>query len=621
MKKDKAQDERESRTTMNYIFKGKLCGYICAECWEPLEKVKVRLYRSRSEQNVAALAVAAPKDTFAILSDEETEAKASSLIAEVETDDSGQFVFELGEKERYSGEAFEIDVYCGTVPHRPPGRTEPKPLQFSITTIHPMWRETDRGFVAGWEYCIPWRYWCLIRARCGAWTICGRVTICGTNDPAVGVKVRAFDVDWLQDDDLGSGVTDANGNFRIDYLADDFKKTIFPTVFVEWTGGPDLYFQIESAGGAVLLAEPRSKGRSPGRENVGPCFCVELCVDVAPTPPFDNPLFTHIGDFHIITDILPTGLTIGPRGGHAGTDYGFFSAMKLRGFCPKVSPIGAATAMRYRFLYATLADPGTLIPITGGSVYPVLVGSRLIQWKLVGDTLAWTFQSIWIQGAGATADPTPTPGGVGPWGAVPDHVIVPDANGWIAVDQNGLDAGFYGPLIRFNSSVAIPGGAAPGSGAGNAVPVAQQKNGVPVRIIFEAKRVSDPDPAPPLFTNERSPVVVNNWSDVNEINLTEFTGPGNTPCSGLTTDLHIQYTADHELMAAWSLGISTAATPNPVPVLPSGNVPRGVASTLPLDISLWPKCSYTVSLSTRRKLTDGEIDDSGHTNSLTFCKK
>lgn len=55
---------------MRYQFKGKLCGYICPECPEPLSNVKVRLYRSRAEQNVIALAVASPKETFAILSDE-----------------------------------------------------------------------------------------------------------------------------------------------------------------------------------------------------------------------------------------------------------------------------------------------------------------------------------------------------------------------------------------------------------------------------------------------------------------------------------------------------------------------------------------------------------------------
>jgi hypothetical protein len=41
------------------------------------------------------------------------------------------------------------------------------------------------------------------------------------------VRVRAFDADWLQDDDLGSAVTDGAGHFRIDYSRADFEKTIF----------------------------------------------------------------------------------------------------------------------------------------------------------------------------------------------------------------------------------------------------------------------------------------------------------------------------------------------------------------------------------------------------------
>ena len=55
---------------MPYTFRGSLCGYICAECPEPLSNVKVRLYRSRPGQNVTVLAVANPKDTLALLTDE-----------------------------------------------------------------------------------------------------------------------------------------------------------------------------------------------------------------------------------------------------------------------------------------------------------------------------------------------------------------------------------------------------------------------------------------------------------------------------------------------------------------------------------------------------------------------
>ena len=57
---------------MLYQFKGRLCGLVCAECPEALSDVYVRLYRHHSAQDITALAVAHPKDTFAILLDQET---------------------------------------------------------------------------------------------------------------------------------------------------------------------------------------------------------------------------------------------------------------------------------------------------------------------------------------------------------------------------------------------------------------------------------------------------------------------------------------------------------------------------------------------------------------------
>src|SRR5216684_2725566 len=152
---------------MAYIFRGNLCGYICAECPEPLSNVTVRLYRSRPDQNVTALAVANPKDTLMLLTDDAINAKASSLIAETATSADGSFAFELGEKERYNGEAFEIDVYCGTVPHQIPRPNPPPPRQFSITTLQPMWRPTDGGSVWAWSYCIPDSFWCPFRGLFG----------------------------------------------------------------------------------------------------------------------------------------------------------------------------------------------------------------------------------------------------------------------------------------------------------------------------------------------------------------------------------------------------------------------------------------------------------------------
>src|SRR5262245_27193594 len=233
---------------MPYLFKGRLCGYICGECLEPFARVKVRLYRTRADQNVTALAVASPKDTFAILSEAEVRRKESSLLGEFETNDAGEFVAELGEQQEYKGEAFEVDVYCGTLPGLRPTPQPPQPMQFSVTILQPLWRRSERGAIAIWDYCLSQRYWCLVRTRFGAWVICGRIVVCDTGAPVSSVKVSAFDVDWLQDDPLGSAITDASGRFRIYYLAADFKKDVLG-LNIELFGGPDLYFKVETLSG------------------------------------------------------------------------------------------------------------------------------------------------------------------------------------------------------------------------------------------------------------------------------------------------------------------------------------------------------------------------------------
>jgi hypothetical protein len=607
-----------SITQAKYSFKGSLSGLICADCLESLANVQVRLYRLRLDQNATLLAVSPEKDTLALLSDEQVEAKANMLLVEVITDADGNFTVDLGSQE-YQGEVFEVDVYCGTVPHQKPPRVPPKPRQFTITTVQPLWRQRDSQFVAAWDYTIPVRFWCYFRSLMGAWVICGNVVTCADkNLPVSNVKVSAFDVDWLQDDALGSGVTDSAGKFRIDYGPDDFSKTpLSPIINWELTGGPDLYFKVETTGGLVVLNEPSSRGRLADRENVGACFCVQLCVDLAAQPPFDQPLFTNVGDFHIYGSIDPlTGLTNKAVLGHGGPGYGFFGAIKLKGFCPK--QMDAKTA-RYRFLYENLDAPG-LLPITGGWVYPVLVGARLILWDTFGTGLTWTFQDIYIQGSGATVDPTPTPvlpPGT-PWGSPPAHVIVPDADGWIAVDQAALDDGFYGPLLRFNTTQVLAALVAPGNGAGQ--PVLDPKNGIRARIVYQAGPMAASPSGPVAFTNELSKILINNWGEVSLLDLQEFSG-GGTPCSKITNAINIQYTVDHEFTAQWGIGISTDASPAPViPPLPSGSAPRGGFGTHFVNVAAWPTCAYVVSLTTRRRLTDGETDDSGRTIQRVFCK-
>src|SRR5439155_1606716 len=269
-------------------------------------------------------------------------------------------------------------------------------------------------------------------------------------------------------------------------------------------------------------------------------FCIQLChwfcffrcrvfCRCVCRPPFDNPFFTHVGDFHIYADIDPgTGLTNKAVFGHGGPDFGFFGCLRLLGFCPKESPNFPGFGMRYRFLYQELPS-GSATPLVGDLLCGVNVGYRLITWPDV-DTSTTPFttkatsssqtQTVAVQGSGATPG-FPTPPNVGdPWYAPPTHVIVPDADGWIVVDPFAGDDGFYGPLIGFDTTQPFPdGNPAPGVPAGTEVPLADQRNGRDVAIVFEATRVGVA--GPPDFTNSLSRARINNWAEVALLNLLE----------------------------------------------------------------------------------------------------
>ncbi len=366
---------------MKYIFKGRLCGFICAECPEPLSNVKVRIYRIEDQENIVSNAVSNAKETFTIVNEEAIKAKEARSIAEADTDEEGNFSFELGENKKYGGEAFEIDVYCGTVPHLKPGKNPPPPVQFSITTLQPRWRETNEGLLFVYNYCLPFRFWCAIRARFNAWTICGRLRTCAApQTPIAGATVRAFDADWLQDDSLGSAVTDATGRFRIDYTTADFRVTPFsPFINIEFASGPDVYFKAE-LGGITIIDETQTDGRQPGRENVGHCFCVELCSDqVQPTDPEEIPHWNQVEIFNIHP--FPSGSTTGfSAEGYAGgpaNSFVFGGGVTLKGNCSLRNVAAPANPLEYRFLIGEWTwtggadDPNSLPTVAPAILNPV----------------------------------------------------------------------------------------------------------------------------------------------------------------------------------------------------------------------------------------------------------
>ena len=363
--------------------------------------------------------------------------------------------------------------------------------------------------------------------------------------------------------------------------------------------------------------------------------CHEYCHCVCPNNDL-HPWFTNVGDFNIApgADIdTTTGLTLHPEGGHGGPNFAFYANLSLGGLCPKVDPAHTSDAMAYRFLFQP-AGAATPTPVASGYVYGVngvsgvLVGYRYTLWH--GDPN--TLQPVWITGTGVTS---PTPPLFTPSPTPPNHYIVPDANGWVEVDQNALDDAFNGWLMGFSSNVAFPGGApTPGVPAGTPVPTLNQNNGVNAAIIFQATRVSTiaavNGGAAPDYTNQLDTIHINNWTEVNELNFAEFAAGCCTP---IDKTLSVEFTVDHEQMGAgaWSLVIESCALsanidlidipPPPPPIagvtFTAGG--RGGAGTIVEDTSKWANCSYQVWLTTRPGLTTGLIDRADDPNLLTFA--
>jgi hypothetical protein len=126
-------------------------------------------------------------------------------------------------------------------------------------------------------------------------------------------------------------------------------------------------------------------------------------------------------------------------------------------------------------------------------------------------------------------------------------------------------------------------------------------------------------------------IYVNNWNEINMLKLEELFAGGSGGCNPVSAHAHVDFTADHELIADWSLSIASAAVPGGITINHagvSGNTPRGnfdkfdlagAGETTPA-FAAWPSCAYSMVLTTRRKLTNGEQNDNSHPNQVIFCR-
>jgi len=625
---------------MSYILRGRLCGYICDECHEPLSNIKVRLYRTRKDQNVTAMAVAQPKDTFAILSPEEVKKKESSLLGEFETNEAGEFVAELGEKQSYKGEAFEVDLYCGTVPGHKPGPNPPQPIQFSLTVLQPLWREREAGHFSAWDYCLPARLWCFIRGRFGVWVICGRLTVCkdgkDTSVPVGNVRVRAFDVDWHQDDEIGSDLTDSGGHFHIYYTPADFRVTPFsPLINFECVSGPDLYFRVETLLGTALLSEPRSMGRTPQRENRGPCTCVHLCIDQGPIPPPDEVLsvFNKIGGYNFLTQIdsaaVGDGLTL-------ADDRAFFSTLRLNGILAKTKNGNPLEYMFEVAAYNPTTDAlGGYTQIPLANVAPTNIGT----WEhFTGDILNPVETKDYVLNGVAgpgTLVPAVAPDG---WVRVPQESNVFAAQGNF-VPSTGSYPGFINLVSQTLRAFGVIDESAVQAGETAGPPnatlgrvfyfslrmwVREAIGGVPVagseQVAGTCVRLAVMNT---LYDNVAKngswvPHTVDGQLCVSSLDIAELAGGG---CTEITNSLTVKYTAAHPNLGTFSIGMIGPGGPYTFTPGPGGtSVNRFGTATNDFNIADLPDCAYIVKLSVNLLLTTGDSSPDPIWDEVAFCK-
>lgn len=196
------------------------------------------------------------------------------------------------------------------------------------------------------------------------------------------------------------------------------------------------------------------------------------------------------------------------------------------------------------------------VQVTGPAmVDAVKVGTRPVQWNF-GSGVNTYPQDIYVARPSGYVGSMPAPPPLAPpgpppgsWGSMPPLILQPDPQGWMIMPPDATNQGFSGPLLRLISSSIAPSRPLPAVDAGNPVPVASQKNGLDFEIIYEAEPVSGSVPATPTLTNGLSRIHINNWLEVAEFSLDQFTAPGATACSGITNAVDIRYTMDHELVA------------------------------------------------------------------------
>ncbi len=619
-----AETQNKGGEMQDYIYEARLQARICEECVLDLPNIDFSIYRSVEKECSDLPDV---RKSFKQLSEEELKKRESSLLCRGRSDENGKISCTLGSQNNpYDGECIEVVITFKEIAGRDGKLSEAEHYRVAVYT--PKWNETQKGYYNFSEITIPASLWCAFLKKHGVWVICGRVVTCGKTVVPVGdVTVKAYDVDWIEDDYIGSDVTDSHGRFLIFYDKSRFNRTPFsPFINIEWTGGPDLYFKIEgvdSDGNPVtLLDEDRSRGRSPDRENVTNCFCTKLCVENPPgsTGTIADSAWTGIGTHFTIPD--SGSLNDFDADGYAGSlKYAFTGVIRMTGQSLRFS---GSNPVEYRFLlsHSTAGNGTSFLPesdfttvVGAGAGSDLFVNTKIGQmWRFSPsfrivdiyaqkgdlDSDGWLDVNNSIERT-FTSDPTLNVADL----SIPGLWTWVDLDGMMAIDT-----------MKFINSPNIPDGAAdPGEPVAPADRLPVQK----MSIRFETRKVIDKatDTYAPLPGNGMTlnSIVVNNNPAFMKVAMKEHLSSG--ACTPLSGKVHAVYTVCHPHLDDVTLQVRknsvltwTSLSDGSVPLVNNTNTALDLLNnSTGIEINsavAMSKCTYIVRLVVRRRLHTGD---------------
>lgn len=487
--------------------------------------------------------------------------ESANLVLRGTTDDQGHFCIEQPD---YTGGALDVYVVVRQVPFMQDGDRQERTLDDEERLFLGTYRPTASGDDT-WtlNLLLPREIYCALKRRADVWTIVGRVTACEPQVPLAGLLVTAFDVDWVQHDNLGSATTDGAGLFRIDYLGDLYREGTI--IDIELFGGPDLYFRIEDSDGNVLLDESPSRGRADDRENAGPCFCVELCVQVPVGPQTPVPaVWTDVGKarFTIPDGVSTNDFDADGYGVAGSTHYAFTGgALKMMGSVPYLSD---PFTVEYRFLVsetpgvngAPPLPPASFTRTVGVGADADLFVDEVVLGRVI--RLAPTFKIVKVRARKADLDPDG-------WldikkaverAFVEDPDVTPaDIPAFVGSPYGGWDPNLL--LAIDTHKLAPPSSPGAGLSAGDAVPPSEEVdvNDGKVALRFEIRLRNYATSATTDLPSSGTTLNALMLDNTNALRLVEMVDHATDPCQPLGGSVDVAYTVYHPHLRSANINV------------------------------------------------------------------